>query len=126
MSLDFNLVNVQPQLEMNTVERGDFFKAAWDSGKLESLIFNTMTIGINHLKDEETVNKFWHRYVTYYTAAGYDLYYDRAFLLSMIGLRTNASTITDAAFKKEVLERLDMRVENIIRQMNTTDTVEEA
>lgn len=109
MSLDYSFVNVRPDLPLDSEERKEWFNEQWVSGKLESLIFNTMTIGINHIKDETTARKFYARYLKYYAACGYDTYYDLDFVISMVGLRTNASTITDAAFNKELIEALERR-----------------
>lgn len=92
MSLDFSYGDVVDQSVM------------WDENdrmkpEVESLIFNTMTIGINKLT-ADNYRTFYTRYCMYYASKGYERFYDLAFVKSMIGLHTNASTITDAAFMK--------------------------
>lgn len=98
MSLDFSYGDVADQSVM------------WDENnrmkpEVESLIFNTMTIGINKIT-ADNYQTFYVRYCMYYASKGYETFYDLAFVKSMIGLHTNASPISDAQFKKQCIENL--------------------
>lgn len=101
MALNFDTRTVQAQLSES--ERRAWFDTNW--GKIESIIFNTMTIGIREIT-EDNAEKFYTRYVMAYRAQGWDLFYDLEFVKAMVGLKTNASTKTDAAFKKDCMSYL--------------------
>lgn len=102
MSLNYDMRNVRPDLAIGSEERQQWWlDLDWD--KFQSLVFNMIPLGINDLKDPVV---FYDRYVMYYTANGYDLYYDYAFVAEMKGLRTNVTPKTDAAFNKECVRYL--------------------
>lgn len=102
MSLNYDMREVRPDLAIGSEERKQWWKD-FDWNKFQSLVFNMIPLGINDLKDPVV---FYDRYVMYYTANGYDLYYDFAFVKEMQGLRANVSPKTDAAFNKECVRYL--------------------
>jgi hypothetical protein len=71
----------------------------------ESLIFGTMFLGVNPIT-EENYKEFYKRHVTFYHAQGWKPYLTLADVHNAVGLATNASQITPAAFKKKLMECL--------------------
>jgi hypothetical protein len=98
MSLDFNYAKCDD-------------KVLWDENdrmrpEVESIIWHTMFLGQNKIT-EENWRTFYCRYVSYRIANGQgEPYFSLADVKGMIGLHTNASTITEAAFKKDLVESL--------------------
>jgi hypothetical protein len=107
MSLNFSTKNVRPDLQ-NEDER----KIWWDSidwNMFQSMVFATMSTGINRIKDVKTAQEFYRRYTLFGIACGSpEPYLTLEFLYEFIGLSTNASTKTLTEFKKtcwEVMSR---------------------
>jgi hypothetical protein len=72
-----------------------------------NIIFGTLAVGINDLKDEKTVEEFYRRAYMYDATSGYGPYDVKLEdLKKCIGLTTNAPTLTLAAFKKKIFDRL--------------------
>lgn len=85
-----------------------------DRPRLEQMIFATIPVGINRIT-ESNYKKFYSRYrqlqlATGRTGADIAL----ADVKDHIGLSTNASTITDAQFKKTLTRYLEEKAERII------------
>jgi hypothetical protein len=83
----------------------------WDKihdGAKESLIFHTMFLGINRIT-EENYKDFYKRYVQLNRANGWDEphYLTPEDVHNAVGLHTNASTLTPAAWRKKLNESLD-------------------
>lgn len=82
-------------------ESNDF----WDENdqmrpEVESVIFSTMAVGINKITPEN-VEEFWKRLrFMYHLSYKQEPYVSREFLDKMIGLSTNASTMTHNQFIK--------------------------
>lgn len=105
MSLDYNYANVANKDEV-----------IWDENdrmrpEVESMIFATMAVGINKIT-AENYEEFWKRYAKWSWVCGNAPFFDMAWVQKMIGLHTNASTITTAAFNKKLIERLDYRADS--------------
>jgi hypothetical protein len=92
--------------------------------EVQSIIFATMPVGINHIKDDGTAIKFFSRYLAWNYARGYEPYFDLAKVREMVGLSTNASSKTDAAFRKELLDAIDRRVVTEVEKHNYKRTDE--
>lgn len=99
MSLDYNPRSCRPDLAFGTDERQQWWDGI-DDYQFQAIVFNTIPVGISHIKDEATATKFYHRVWMYYLAKGWHdgPMYDLAFVMDLIGLSTNASTLTDPAF----------------------------
>lgn len=72
--------------------------------EVESVIWHTMSLGINTLPNDAAVDKFYTRYVMKQMAEGVKapdfLSYNDVWMMK--GLKTNASSITDAAFSRQI------------------------
>lgn len=77
-------------------------------GAKESLIFHTMFLGINRVT-EDNYRDFYRRYIQFNRAQGYEepYYLTAEDVHNAIGLHTNASPITPAAWRKKLAEWLD-------------------
>lgn len=84
----------------------------WDKlhdGAKESIIFHTMLVGINKIT-EDNYQEFYKRYVQLNRSNGWDLkdnYLTPEDVHNAVGLHTNASTLTQAAFRKKLTESLE-------------------
>lgn len=79
------------------------------SKALETVIFTTIAVGMNRIT-EENYMEFYSRYRQYWMAGGRSgADFNLAQLKEMIGLTTNASTLTPAAWRKRVAEILGQR-----------------
>lgn len=100
MSLDYSYANVKNSDDV-----------MWDENdrmlpEVESIIFATMAVGINKITEDNYI-EFFRRYVMYRYANNYgEPFFDLAKVQEMIGLSTNASTFTDAAFRKLLTDHL--------------------
>lgn len=83
--------------------------------EVESMAFATMAVGINRIT-EDNADEFYRRYVSWHVAQGRrDAgIVDRATVKQFIGFRTNASTLTPAAFKKRLLERIEDTADTLL------------
>lgn len=84
-------------------EESDFVVGDSLYPEVESVIFHTMFVGVPQITDA-TVREFWNRAVLL-SRVRYqqDPFFSEDLLRKMIGLRTNASPITRAAFNRKVL-----------------------
>ena len=104
MSLDFNYSEVADK------------SFIWDEndmmrGECESIIWHTMFLGINKIT-EDTYRDFYTRYLMLRIAQGMpEPYFTLKDVRGMIGLHTNASSITVAQFKKRIIENLTKTVD---------------
>lgn len=96
--------------------------------KVESIIFATMSTGINKLT-EDNVPKFYSRYLMLIRTAGYDAYFSLEDAYKMVGLTTNASSYTDAAFKKHLMgifeREINWKVSREMKALNDADKLDE-
>lgn len=75
----------------------------------------TITVGINHIT-EKNYEEFYERYVMFLHAHGVHEWLPTLEIVKkFIGLRTNAATLTPAAFKRSMLEILVDRTKIVIR-----------
>jgi hypothetical protein len=75
--------------------------------KRESLIFATMFVDMGEIT-EANHQEFYKRYVQFNMACGYpDLYLTAQDIKDAIGLNTNVSTTTPAAWKKFLIKKLE-------------------
>ena len=83
--------------------------------EVESMAFATMAVGINRIT-EDNADEFYRRYVSWHVAQGHrDAgIVDRATVAKFVGFRTNASTLTPAAFKKRLLERIEDTADTLL------------
>lgn len=85
------------------------------SGWVETMAFATITVGINRIT-EKNYEEFYERYVMFMYAHGIeDWELTQEVVQKFIGLRTNASSITPAAFKKSMLSILVDRTKSKLR-----------
>lgn len=109
MSLDYSYKNV-----VNSDE------VMWDKEdrmlpEVQSVIFATMFTGVPVIKDEEAAVKLFTRYCKLQYANNYgEPFFTLALVKKLVGLATNASTITDAEFKKKLLDALDRTARSVI------------
>lgn len=100
------------------------------NSKVESIIFNTMSTGINKITIDNYTT-FYKRYLMIHraTSSKHDPYLSLEDVYKTIGLTTNASSMTDAAFKKHVLSILEREVDWITSQamkaLNDKDKLDE-
>ena len=109
MSLDYSYKNV---VDSDTV--------MWDEEdhmlpEVQSIIFATIGVGISTITGDNYVI-FYERYVRHSLVYGSEPYFTLALVKKMVGLSTNASPLTDAAFKKNLLATLDRRANLIVRK----------
>lgn len=113
MSLNFSLDKI-----------ADFETVCWDENDqmrwaTETIIFGTMPAGVPHLKDEAACKLFYTRFVAHCRAAniyhnGFDaLKYED--VLRHMNLGTNASSLTPAAFKKQLATIAMESAESVLR-----------
>lgn len=86
-------------------EESDFFDPETDQMRpeTESVIFHTMFVGINSIT-EQTVDEFWNRSLLFARIHGNEPFFKRDLVTKMVGLHTNASPFTRAAFNKAMLQ----------------------
>lgn len=72
----------------------------------KTIIFHTMMLGVPRIT-HHTYRLFYRRYYMYCLVAEWEPQYAEGDVEALIGLSTNASSITDAAFKKILIERLE-------------------
>lgn len=115
MSLDWNATNV----------------ANFDSLKeenwsyIEVVIFDTMAVGINKLT-KDNVGEFSRRQLVARSALGYSYQElkefheacNEEFLTKLVGLTTNASSLTPTAFNKKLIANIESRVYGIRRDVS--------
>ena len=97
----------------------------WDKisdGAKESLIFHTMFLGINHIK-EDNYRDFYKRYVQLQHANGWEPYLTPEDVHNAVGLHTNASRITPAAWRKKLNESLDAWANNKVKNAYAEETL---
>jgi len=107
MSLDFNYAQCDE-------------KVLWDENdrmrpEVESIIWNTMFLGINKIT-EDNYRAFFVRYNMIGMARSNNFvpYFNLSDVKGMIGLHTNASTKSETVFKKECTEALQKRAEEFL------------
>lgn len=111
MSLDWNAKNVANFEELKTDDMWPY---------VEVVIFDTMAVGINELK-ESNVGEFSRRQLMARAAMGYShkelkefhAVCNEEFLTQLIGLHTNASPLTITAFNKKLISNMESRVYGI-------------
>lgn len=104
MALTFDTTAIADKSILHVEREG---KSYW-SPLVERMSFATMLVGINDIKDEDAADKFYKRYRAYLIAGGTpsSTYMSLETVRKFIGLRTNAGTYTDAAYKKRLIEWL--------------------
>jgi hypothetical protein len=91
--------------------------------KRESLIFATMFVDMGEIT-EANHKEFYKRYVQFNMACGYpDLYLTLRDVRDAIGLSTNVSTTTPAAWKKFLLKKLDEKASEKVRALEKEEEV---
>lgn len=112
MSLDWNAKNVANFEELK--------ESNW--AYIEIVIFDTMAVGIRELK-ADNVGEFSRRQLMARSALGYSYkelkefheVCNEEFLTKLIGLSTNASTLTVTAFNKKLIANMESRIYGIRR-----------
>lgn len=101
MALTFDTTKVADKSILHVERDGE---SCW-SPLAESVIFGTMLVGINDIKDEAAADKFYQRFRAYLIAKGMpaSTYMPLETVRKFIGLRTNADGYTDAAYKKHLI-----------------------
>ena len=96
--------------------------------KVESIIFATMSVGINRIT-EDNAPSFYGRYLMICRALKSNPYFNMEDVYRTVGLTTNVSSMTDAAFKKHVYSILEREVNWIVSQemkkLNDKDGLDE-
>jgi hypothetical protein len=116
MSLDYNLLNVRTDLPLESKERDEWWEGI-DWNTFTSFVFASIPVGIHHIKDEATAEQFYLRALKYYRVSFCEKPpFNYAFVKDFIGMSTNVSTKTDAAFKQSLLENLSEKVNTILRK----------
>lgn len=112
MSLNFDASNIENK-EILTEKLGSG-REVW-SQETQSMVFATMYLGIPKITDE-TAGEFYRRYRMYATAQGQPQpgFLTENHVRQYIGLSTNASKITMAAFNKILL---DVMQESVDKQL---------
>lgn len=103
MPLTFDTSKIDPEITTRKEEDGDYW-----SYTTESVIWHTMFVGMNDIKDEATAQKFYERYTALNIAMGVNLPYflSAQDIHNHIGLTSNASTLTDAAFRGKLIKAI--------------------
>lgn len=83
----------------------------WD--KKESLIFATMAVDMGEIT-EKNYEEFFKRYVMFCDATGQTRYLTLADVKSAIGLHTNVSTSTPAAYKKRLYGIIERHADDVV------------
>lgn len=83
--------------------------------KVESMIFTTMNVGINKIT-EENAPSFYGRYLMLCRSLKHDPFFTVEDVFKTVGLSTNASSMTDAAFKKHLFSILEREVNWAVSQ----------
>lgn len=83
--------------------------------KVESIIFATMSTGINKITEDNAV-EFYSRYRIVCLAANRQPFFSVGDVHKAIGLKTNASSITPAAFKKHVYDIIERDINWKVQQ----------
>jgi len=106
MSLDYN---------MSAVENYDELKTDDEMAKTSAMIWDTLATDIGHIKDYDTAVNFYARAIMFGGACliSTPLVYTLSDVVRRIGLRTNVSTTSDAAFHG----KLRRTVKNQIRDL---------
>lgn len=81
--------------------------------KQESLIFATMAVDMGEIT-EKNYEEFFKRYAMFSSAADQQRYLTLEDVKAGIGLRTNVSTTTPAAFRKRLVSILERHAEDAI------------
>lgn len=113
MSLDWSAKGVENWDAINTDENW-----AW----IECVIFDTMAVGINSIT-EANYKEFRRRQFMARAAMGYSHKelkeltetLSEEFLHSLVGLTTNASSLTITAFNKKLISNLESKVYGLLR-----------
>ena len=104
MSLNYSLVNVRPDLPVDSAERQEW----WDNldwNNFESLVFNCINLGFQSIKDEADAKEYYLRMIAYYRAIhGTDPYIPYEFVIEFIGLSTNCTKKSRTQFNKWLAE----------------------
>lgn len=77
-----------------------------DPSRRESVIFGTMFLGVNPIT-EDNHEEFYKRHVKFYHAQGWEPFLTLEDAHNAVGLGTNASTITPAAFNKKLVQLME-------------------
>lgn len=97
MSLDYSLANVASN---------DFVK---DAEIIRSMSFHMMFTGVRKITTIVEAETFFNRYLQRQLVRGYsisDTFITFEVVMAFMGFETNASSMTDAAFKKQMLREL--------------------
>jgi hypothetical protein len=89
------------------------WKLIGDAEKEKSLVFGTMTFGINPIT-EENHEEYFRRHAAFYRAKGYPPFLALADIRNAIGLSTNASRLSNAAWKKRLLEVIEQETTQML------------
>lgn len=116
MSLDFNFTKIaEPRDWMFYPDDKEEYGTYADQlrGEIRAVIFYMIPIGINYIKDEAVAATFYRRMVMYWSVKGWEPEPEITFelLTKLVGLSTNVSPKTDAAFRKDCVRWLDERAE---------------
>lgn len=86
-------------------------------GTTQSIIFGTIPVGINNLKDEATCKLFYQRWKAWLVVSGQLNYTDvtEEMVIAHMGLSTNASLRTEFAYKKFLGEQAMERAATAVR-----------
>lgn len=104
MSLDFKLGGIKNYEEVCWTDAETGGKQLTDL--THTLIWNTMTVGLGEVT-EKNLDEWMYRLCIMDRVYPREMKITRQDLVNHIGLRTNASTFTRAAFKKKAMNMLD-------------------
>lgn len=90
----------------------DFFQktqmgAVYVNPDYRAVIFATIPLGINDLKDETEAERLFRREVMWARAVGRPPYFTLETALKCVGISTNSAKKTDAAFKRDLMVELE-------------------
>lgn len=89
------------------------------SAKTEQLIWLTMAVGIGRIT-KQNWQKFFHRAYAWQRVREHDLVVTAQDVYDHIGLRTNASSLTDARFRTLLMKAVEPAVQRQVDSVNTT------
>lgn len=104
MSLDFGLGGIKNYKELCWTDAEAGGKQL--TGLTHALIWDTMTVGLGEIT-EKNLDEWMYRLCIMGRVCPREMKITRQDLVNHIGLRTNASTFTRAAFKKRAMDMLD-------------------
>lgn len=106
MSLDFKLGDIKNYRELCWTDSQLGHDCKQLTGLTHALIWDTMTVGLGEVT-EKNLDEWMYRLCIMDRVYPREMKITRQDLVSHIGLRTNASTFTRAAFKKKAMNMLD-------------------